>query len=392
MERALVFWLDGPPVCCKGVFDAVANLWKGDVYYVITRRIDDNRARIITNDCDGDSLKTSRAIYVVLSEMNNPQEYGMKFLEEHYDDIHVFNGYMSNSSVYLNKLLKMNKKSNTLIWAERPCPQVLKRPRLYKLAYCSIHKLRHRMYACKLRNKIDALLPLGMKGVESYCSNGWKKRNVYPFLYLPTMNESIAPSECPADANMVRFVYLGRFSSGWKGTDILIEACKKLQGKNYKLTLVGGYGDYKDQTLEYIDQNPNLEFGGTWPIDEACDRLSKYDVCIVPSRFEGWNVTVNEALMAGIGCIVTDETVSDELVTSSGAGLVVKAGDPQALADSMDEVLRNPQMINVWKKAAFGFRPYMTAQVCAQYFISVLDYLFNNRSNRPIPPWYTGKE
>lgn len=111
--------------------------------------------------------------------------------------------------------------------------------------------------------------------------------------------------------------------------------------------MVGGYGDYKEQTLEYIEQNPNLEFGGTWKIDEACDRLSEYDVCIIPSRYEGWNVTVNEALMAGTGCIVTDASVSDEMVSASETGIVVKAGDASSLAEAMDYVMSNTDLVNI---------------------------------------------
>ena len=151
--------------------------------------------------------------------------------------------------------------------------------------------------------------------------------------------------------------------------------------------MVGGYGDYKEQTLEYIEQNPNLEFGGTWKIDEACDRLSKYDVCIVPSRYEGWNVTVNEALMAGTGCIVTDASVSDEMVSASETGIVVKAGDASSLAEAMDYVMSNTDLVNKWRKNAFDFRPNMTSEACAEYFIEVLRYLFYGAAEKPLPPW-----
>src|SRR5699024_1717724 len=108
------------------------------------------------------------------------------------------------------------------------------------------------------------------------------------------------------------------------------EAIKHLKHSNYSLEMVGGYGDLKEKTMAWIEQESKVSFGGTWPIEEACDRLSKYDVCIVPSKYEGWNVTLNEALMAGIGCIATEGAVSDEMVTVSGAGMVVRAKDAKA--------------------------------------------------------------
>ena len=384
MDKALIFWLAGPPVCCKGVFDAVAHLWDGKVYYVLTRKIDENRAKI-TNGID---TTTCKAEYVFLNQTDNA-ESGMKFLKEHVNDVHVFNGYLGYSAKYLKELVSMNKNAFVIVWAERPCPRsVFGKSKIYQYFYNTVNKLRYRLHAVKLNSKVSALLPLGTKGFESYTASGWNSEKVFPFLYLPTMNETIPLSKIPDSPTIVKFVYLGRFSAGWKGTDVLIEACKLLKNSNFKLTMVGGYGDYKDETLDYINHNPNLEFGGTWKIDDACDKLSEFDVCIVPSRFEGWNVTVNEALMAGIGCIVTDEAVSDELVTSSGAGMVVKAGDPVALAKAMDAVMSNPQMVVDWKNSAYSFRPNMTADACARYFIQIIEYLLNGKNaSRPLPPW-----
>ena len=380
MEKAIIFWLDGPPLCCKGVFDATARLWKGKSYYVCTKEINENRAKIASETGKSDGS----AEYVMLSQMENPKESGMKFLNEHIDDIHVFNGYMSNSSVYLNELLKINKQAKAVVWAERPNVSVKNTP--FNI-YEKIRDFRHKIYAGKLKNKVSALLPLGQVGVEKYISLGWSSDKVFPFLYLPVMNENIMPVYRKEKPEKIKFVYLGRFAAGWKGIDVLISACEKLKNNNYTLTLVGGYGDYKEQTLEYIEQNPNLEFGGTWKIDEACDRLSEYDVCIVPSRYEGWNVTVNEALMAGTGCIVTDASVSDEMVSASETGIVVKAGDASSLAEAMDYVMSNTDLVNKWRKNAFDFRPNMTSEACAEYFIEVLRYLFYGAAEKPLPPW-----
>ena len=380
MEKAIIFWLDGPPLCCKGVFDATARLWKGKSYYVCTKEINENRAKIASETGKSDGS----AEYVMLSQMENPKESGMKFLNEHIDDIHVFNGYMSNSSVYLNELLKINKQAKAVVWAERPNVSVKNTP--FNI-YEKIRDFRHKIYAGKLKNKVSALLPLGQVGVEKYISLGWSSDKLFPFLYLPVMNENIMPVYRKEKPEKIKFVYLGRFAAGWKGIDVLISACEKLKNNNYTLTMVGGYGEYKEQTLEYIEQNPNLEFGGTWKIDEACDRLSEYDVCIVPSRYEGWNVTVNEALMAGTGCIVTDASVSDEMVSASETGIVVKAGDASSLAEAMDYVMSNTDLVNKWRKNAFDFRPNMTSEACAEYFIDVLRYLFYGAAEKPLPPW-----
>ena len=72
MEKAIIFWLDGPPLCCKGVFDATARLWKGKSYYVCTKEINENRAKIASETGKSDGS----AEYVMLSQMENPKESG----------------------------------------------------------------------------------------------------------------------------------------------------------------------------------------------------------------------------------------------------------------------------------------------------------------------------
>ena len=372
----ILFWLDTVPVCCKGIFDAIAARWDGNAYYICNQSLDANRKKIAM-----ESITDSKARLISLSEQKDKLQFVKSILEEHKDDIHIFNGYKSSTTPYMEYLLRMKPDAKTVVWAERPSPK-------WKTVFPG--SLYHTYYAIRYRNKVTALLPLGRKGVHQYERYGWPKRKMFPFLYLPVMNETIPPRDSTAN-KQVRFVYLGRFSAHYKGTDVLIRAIKYLKHSNYSLEMVGGYGDLKEETMAWIEKEPNASFGGTWPIDEACDRLSQYDVCIVPSKFEGWNVTVNEALMAGIGCIATEGAVSDEMIMASGAGMVVQAKDAQALAKAMDRIMENPDLVVDWKKKAYAYRPHMTAQVCADYFIRVMKYLFENNkiAERPVAPWLT---
>ena len=106
----------------------------------------------------------------------------------------------------------------------------------------------------------------------------------------------------------------------------------------------------------------------------------------MPSRSEGWNPTVNEALMAGIGCITTTEAVSDELVTASKAGIVAEP-DAASLALAMDHVMKEPEIVLKWKHNAYNYRQNMTATVCAQYFIDCIGYTLGTINEKPCPPW-----
>lgn len=381
MKENIIFWLGGPPVCCKGVFDAVADIWDGKIYYVCTRKNDVNRDKIIDSNYH---ISNEKIEYVFVE---NDMNAGIQFLKNHINDIHVFNGYQGAPSKYLEKLLEINKKPKLYIWAERVAYRGnIKHGKIELLILNLLLAVKHTYYAIKYQKYVRGFFPLGLKGVQNYAKLHWKKERLFPFLYVPEMNEQILLKENEPIPSVVKFVYLGRFSSGGKGTDILIDAFHRINNTNYFLSMVSGYGDYKNQTMRFIESNKNVEFGGTWPISEACERLSEYDVCIVPSRSEGWNPTVNEALMAGIGCIATDETVSDELITASGAGLVVKA-DSNHLSSAIDYTLEHPELVLQWKKAAYDYKNRMTAKACAQYFVDCIDFTLGATNKRPCPPW-----
>lgn len=387
MNNNILFWLDGPPVCCKGLFDAVAEKWPGDAYYICTKKIGEDRAALV--ECEANQIQNN-SNYIYLDSINDCPEKQQSFLEEHLDDIHVFNGYLSNSSMYLKKLLKMNNKAKVLVWAERPCAKTQSGNPIKRAGFAFAHKCYHAMRALQYKNRVVALMPLGEKGMDAYSALGWPKTKLFPLLYIPELNceSSLSEPDNIPERETIKFVYLGRFSSGWKGTDLLLQACELVKNSNYSLEMVGGYGDYKEETLKYISENPHLSFGGTWKITEACKKLQDYDICIVPSRYEGWNVTVNEAVMAGIGCIVTDEAVSDEMISFSGAGLVTKP-DGESIAAAMDSIMEKPALVSEFKSRALKYRERTTADICAEYFIDIINYLFDKdcKGERPAPPW-----
>lgn len=369
----LIFWLDTVPVCCKGIFSAVAQKWDGITYFVCAGQLDENRKKIISDGAD--SSDKEKYVYLVAES----EDFLHQFIEKHKEDVHIFGGYRGK---IINQVIKRTAGKRVFVWAERPCPPAQKE----RFPWILFHKY----FALKYRKKIAGLFPLGVSGVKSYEKYGWPKDKMFPLLYLPVLNESIPLREkINEESRTVKFIYLGRFTNKSKGTDVLMEAVRQLKEKNYTLDMVGGYGDYAEKTKSWIEKQENVKFGGTWPIGEVCERLCKYDVCVIPSKYEGWNVTLNEALMAGIGCIATDECVSDEMITASGAGCVVRAGSSKELAEAMDDVMRNPEKINEWSKKAYDYRKYMTADVCANYFMDVINYQTAPHENteRPVAPW-----
>ncbi len=73
--------------------------------------------------------------------------------------------------------------------------------------------------------------------------------------------------------------------------------------------------------------------------DDAPDLLPAFDVFALSSRFEGLSIALVEALAAGVPAVATRVGGVPEVLAGSGAGLMVPAGDPTALADALCTVL-----------------------------------------------------
>lgn len=87
--------------------------------------------------------------------------------------------------------------------------------------------------------------------------------------------------------------------------------------------------------------------GGKWPLkivngvspDELGSVYSKADCFVLASRWEPWGVVLVEAAAAGLPIICTDKCGARHEVVK-GNGLVVKAGDADAMAEAMLKVER----------------------------------------------------
>jgi glycosyltransferase involved in cell wall biosynthesis len=86
-----------------------------------------------------------------------------------------------------------------------------------------------------------------------------------------------------------------------------------------------------------------VELRGQVTFEELVASYAACDVFCLPSRQEGFGIVFLEALAAGAPVVACRGTGAEDLIRSSGAGLLVPKGDPDALAAALLELLRDPQ-------------------------------------------------
>lgn len=368
-------WFTNPPRVSKGAFNALSEKWDDEVYYISMFETREERKRL-----NWDEGGYGKAKLVILAQQSDPDAFVRNLIDKNSNQIHIFCGYKGPLSKCLKYLIRKNKDPKLIIWAERPnFYGIFKKYRVLILHFI------HTYFALKYKNKVKAFLPLGRKASNLYIKYGWNKNRIFPFAYITTENPC---DSFTTKSSSVNFVYIGRFEASTKGLDVLQNACFGLKNDKWSLTLVGNYGGWCHKASNWEQQDNRVYVKDACPINMVCCELSKYDVCVIPSRYDGWNVTVNEALLAGIGVITTDAAGSDELIEKSGAGIVVPANNPDALSEAMEKVIDDPSLIQIWRKKAIAFSSKISGEVAADYLIQIIRYTcFNEGGARPEAPW-----
>ena len=133
-------------------------------------------------------------------------------------------------------------------------------------------------------------------------------------------------------------------------------------------------------------------FKGNTPSANLIRELPQYDLCIVPSRFDGWGMVVNEALQSGVPVLASDRTGSSDLVRSSAAGSVFAAGDHRRIAELISERLEDRALLAQEKRAAVRFAPRIAPTVAAGYMRDTFRHVFLGECRRPIATWLSASE
>lgn len=380
MKRAeIIFWFRTPPKVSKGAFNFVTKAWGNKVIYIINNDFSEDRKK--TNWNDGD---LGEAEVIMLSDSNNEEKVIAQIFKDYPNAIHVVSAFTNIIQKKIRKyILKPGIK--LVVFSERPDIMGNTIERFFRTIY---FQFKYRYLRSIFDPYVQAFLPLGGLGVSTYETYGWQREKMFPFMYNPIIHKNKNCSNIKtAKDGALRFLYVGRFYYKTKGLDILMNAVTHLEGK-WHLDLVGGYGKNKDEVIAWAEKQPNVQYLGSWQSQDVCTNMMQYDVIIVPSNYDGWNLLPNEAIYAGIATIVTNEAVSDEIITTSGAGVVIPAHNSKAMAQAMQQAINDHELVEKWKENSKIFAIKISPQTVGRYFIDIMDYTFyNNGQERPKCPW-----
>jgi glycosyltransferase involved in cell wall biosynthesis len=159
--------------------------------------------------------------------------------------------------------------------------------------------------------------------------------------------DRLEPARLPA-YDSKRALFVGKGFHG-KGLDTLLEAFRKVRSHipDARLTVVG------PQTMP--GSYEGIDFlGRISDRNRVRDLYYEHALFVMPSRYEPLGQVFLEAMSCQLPCIGTTLDAMPEMIEHGRTGYLIDAGDADALADHLREILGSPARARQLGHAAFG--------------------------------------
>ncbi len=237
-----------------------------------------------------------------------------------------------------------------------------------------------RLYAMLINRYALGALAIGRLAEEDFVRWGVEAGRIR---FLPYSIAALAPpppraSEVAAPADPV-FAFVGVLCRR-KGIDILLEAFAEVLARYPRARLrLSGYdesgGAYARLAVR-LGIAHAVAFLGSIPAAEISGSIAACDVLVLPSRFDGWGMVLNEAASLGKALIATDACGSaHHLIVPQANGLRVAAEDPPALAAAMLRYCSEPGLASRHGRESYGIFAQFTPQRNAERLQDCLESL-----------------
>ncbi len=165
------------------------------------------------------------------------------------------------------------------------------------------------------------------------------------------------------------FLFVGRLEES-KGIFVLLKSFRELIEKNripkhIKLLIAGGSENCVD-IKKFYPNNPKLQkaikglenrikFLGPKTEDQLADLFKNAVATVVPSYYESFGMVAAEAQACGCPVIASKVGGLQDIVIPYKTGLHVAQGNISKLAESMQLLIRQPQIVKEFKRNAYQF-------------------------------------
>lgn len=365
-------WMNMPTFYQADLFRALLGTDEVDLQVVFARGITVERREIgWSDDVHGYSS-------TFLSPWSGPLD-AVRLAWHQRDRIHIVNGLWGEPSFAVALCVLALQGSAYVIYSEAPNPDT-ERSTVKKL----VRTILGRAIAIRTRG----WLPISRFAVEFFESLGARREAMYPFGYFRARaSNCVAPMDAGERPPGISAVFVGQVIER-KGLDVLLTALGS--GLPHVSLQVIGDGTMRpacERQVLALGLQDRVVFEGVLPAESIPERIARADVLILPSRWDGWGLVVNEALAAGVPVIVSDRCGAAEVIHHGLNGYVFRSGQADDLRRCLREFAGEREVWSDISAAARFVGDALAAEMVAPYLVACLKQMSGESVERPPAPW-----
>lgn len=295
--------------------------------------------------------------------------------------IHIINGIWAEPSFAAALLTLALAGSKYALYSEAPDPTV---------ARSAGKRMLQGRVGRALAVKAMGVLPVSSLGFDFFRRLGVPEPAIFPFGYFRSRARWTDRSGYFKDETKVEMVFAGQIIER-KGLDILLDALGPVFDEYPSLTLsVIGDGDMLPRLRRLVQERlltERVTFEGVIPPERIPARLAVADLVVLPSRWDGWGVVVNEALSVGIPAVVSDRCGAADLIENGKNGYVFRSEDAGALRAALRRFLNSKWEWSGFRTRSAEVGDRISVEAVAPYLVDCLRHMMGAGDRRPTAPW-----
>lgn len=221
--------------------------------------------------------------------------------------------------------------------------------------------------------RVSAIVAIGKKAARDYEEN-FPGKPIHEVPYYCSL-EDFRPTKSDYPKSPATILFCGQMIER-KGVDLLLDAFRQLIQSGYKarLLLVGREAELPKMLERLPAQvHQHIEYAGFQAPERLPDYFEQADVFVLPSRYDGWGVVVNQALAAGLAVVCSDAVgAAEDLVIPGWNGYIFRNGDSKELADQLCNLLEAPGTIRLLSGNSLSKSREITPSQGAQDWVEIL--------------------
>ncbi|MEO6118914.1 MAG: glycosyltransferase family 4 protein [Methylotenera sp.] len=290
------------------------------------------------------------------------------------DSVHLFSSPFEKPQLIITLMLALAMRHKVFLISEPYSPistgYQSDRHKLMNRTKALLRPILYRFYGAMLSRRIAGVFAISTLAASQYRSIGLAKEKIFPFGYFVPHAEYPCSDKTVADSGktVLRIIFIGTLIKR-KGLDVLIEALKNLN-KNEIVATLDVYGSGDSNQFDF-DQS-TIKYCGLIPFGKSQAVIAKYDVLVLPSRYDGWGVVVNESLMAGVPVVCSNQVGAGVVVEKWHCGAIFRSEDVPDLEGKLNEFVISPEYLVKTRLAAQNACAALNPEVAGRYMFDMI--------------------